>query len=94
MQVQTDHQIVSFGADLMTLFDNAAGTGLVVAQRPDASTPWTVHADGVADVQVSNAADGTPPRAPVIQAMVNQALAVSKGTGYSTLVPNGIAEMP
>lgn len=93
MQVQTDHQIVSFGADLMTLFDNVSGNGLVIAQRPDSNSPWTIHADGTADVQVSNG-DTPQPRNPVLQAMVDHALAVSPGTGYSTLVPLGLAETP
>lgn len=93
MQVQTDHQIVSFGENLMTLFDNVSGNGLVIAQRSKPDSPWAISADGQDDVTVSNG-PAPQPRNPVLQAMVDHALAASPGSGYSTLVPVGLAEMP
>lgn len=93
MDVQTDHQIVPFGADRMMLFD-ASGTVVVDCNRnPDGS--WTAKAAGVPDVTMPADITGGPTfRQGAITAMTNQALAASPGSGYSTMVPHGLAEMP
>ena len=87
MDVQTDHRIVAFGDDRMMLFDAEAGAVLVDANRPDINGEWTVVAEGVPDVTVAT-------RTEAITAMVEQALAALPGTGYSCIVPHGLAEMP
>lgn len=86
MDVQTDHRIVGFGADRMMLFDANEGVVIVDCNRLDGG-PWTIHAEGIDDVTVE-----TRPEA--ITAMVEQALAVLPGTGYSCTVPHGLAELP
>lgn len=70
----------------MMLFDAEAGQVIVDANRVD-DGPWTVTADGIPDVTVE-----TRPEA--ITAMVEQALAALPGSGYSCIVPHGLAEMP
>ena len=85
MNVQTDHQIVAFGADRMMLFDASEGVVLVDCNRADGV--WTAVAEGAADVTAENRPDA-------ITAMVEQALAVLPGTGYSCTVPHGLAELP
>lgn len=94
MDVQTDHQIVSFGADRMMLFDAVSGTVVVDSNRnPDGS--WTATASGVPDVTMpADIQPGPTFRQGAITAMINQALAASPGDGYSTMVPHGLAEMP
>lgn len=82
---RTDHQIVPFGDDLMQLFDSNNGTAIVTATRTDGT--WTVHAEGIDDVTA-------PDRPAAITALTEQALAALPGTGYSTTVPHGLAEMP
>lgn len=87
MDVQTDHQIVGFGPDLMKLFNCADGTIIVTAERTDPEGAWTIKADGAPDATATD-------RSTAIGAMAEMALAVSPGTGYSTLVPHGLAEQP
>ncbi|MEU9805014.1 hypothetical protein [Mycobacterium sp. NPDC050853] len=87
MDVQTDHQIVGFGTNRMQLFNSPDGAVLVTAERPDETSPWTVHADGVPDVSATD-------RPTAITALCDQALAALPGTGYSTLCPHGLAELP
>ena len=85
--VRTDHQIVAFDSELMQLFDSATGAAIVTATRVGGvGGTWTVSADGVDDV---TAAD----RQAAITAMIEQALAALGGTGYSTTVPHGLAEL-
>ena len=85
--VRTDHQIVPFDTELMKLFNGDDGTVIVTATRADGvGGTWTVSAEGVADV---TAAD----RQAAITAMTEQALAALGGTGYSTTVPHGLAEL-
>lgn len=86
MNVQTNHQIMAFGADRMMTFDSSAGSIVVDANRNSEGT-WTVHAEGVEDVTTGSRADA-------ISAMIAQALAALPEGGYSTLVPHGLAEMP
>ena len=85
MDVQTDHQIVAFGADRMMLFNASEGEVLVDCNRVNGV--WTAVAQGVPDVTADNRPDA-------IMAMVNQALASLPGTGYSCTVPHGLAELP
>jgi hypothetical protein len=93
MDVQTDHQIVAFGADRMLLFDGA-GTVVVDCGR-NADGSWTAKAAGVPDVTMpADISGGATCRQGAITAMINQALAASPGDGYSTIVPHGLAEMP
>lgn len=93
MDVQTDHQIVAFGADRMMLFD-ATGTAVVDCTR-NADGSWTATATGVPAVTMpADISGGRTSRQGAINAMINQALAASPGTGYSTMVPHGLAEMP
>lgn len=88
MSVQTDHQIVDFPiAHMMGLLDNASpGQPIVVATRGPGTT-WVIHADGIDDV-IANT------RAEAITAMIDHALTILPGTGYSTLVPHGLRELP
>lgn len=88
MDVQTDHQIVGFGTNMMQLFDSD-GTVIVTAERPNTESNWTikVNAGGVPDVTAVD-------RGGAITALVDQALAALPGTGYSTLCPHGLAELP
>lgn len=83
--VRTDHQIVPFDTELMKLFNCEDSTVIVTATRTEGA--WTVHADGADDVIA-------PDRPAAITAMTEQALAVLPGTGYSTTVPHGLAELP
>lgn len=86
MDIQTDHQIVTFGNDKMMLFDSATGDVIVNADRA-ADNTWTVVVAGHPDV----AAIG---RESAVTAMTEQALAALPGTGYSTLVPNAVWDLP
>ena len=85
MDVQTDHQIVAFGADRMMLFNASEGEVLVDCNRADGV--WIAVAEGAEDVTTDNRPDA-------IMAMVNQALEILPGTGYSCTVPHGLAEQP
>ncbi|MDM2104329.1 hypothetical protein PP405_11640 [Mycobacteroides abscessus] len=87
MDVQTDHQIVGFGPNIMQLFNSADGKVIVTAERADTESTWTIRADGTTD---TTAVD----RSTAIGAMVDMALEVGPATGYSTLVPHGLAEQP
>lgn len=87
MDVQTDHQIVSFGVDRMMLFDSNEGNVIVDCNRAVPGGVWTASAVGIPDATAAT-------RAEAIQVMVDQALAALPGTGYSCTVPHGLAEMP
>lgn len=87
MDVQTDHRIVSFGEDRMMLFDANEGVVIVDANRPNVESEWTIVTEGIPDVTAAT-------RVLAIQAMVDQALTVLPGTGYSCTVPHGLMEMP
>ena len=87
MDVRTDHRIVSFGDDRMMLFDANEGVVIVDANRPGLGQPWTIVTEGIPDVTAES-------RVLAIQAMVDQALTVLPGTGYSCTVPHGLTEMP
>lgn len=83
-QVQTDHQIIG-ATDLMVVIDHNL-TQVVTATR--VSGIWTISATGVADVTADNRSDA-------VDAMIAHALAALPAqTGYSTLVPHGLKEMP
>lgn len=88
--VGTHHQIVAFGPDKMTLFDRADGAAIVNAERAGPEGEWSVAAVDKPDAGTESAA--TRPEA--IQAMVDKALEVLPGDGYSCLVPHGLPEMP
>ncbi|MFV8242193.1 hypothetical protein [Mycolicibacterium peregrinum] len=83
--VITDNQIVPFGTELMKLFATTTGDEIVRATRTDGV--WTITASGEPDMTADNRPDA-------IAAMAEQALAVSPGTGCSTLVPNDLAALP
>lgn len=88
--VQTDHQVVAFGSELMRLFVSNTGDLIVEASRSDGT--WTIHAEGIPDVTASD-------RAGALEAMPQQAFAAlgpsgPGGKGYSTLIPHGLAEQP
>ncbi len=88
--VQTDHQIVAFGADQMKLFDCATGEPVITATR--AAGVWTIQSQGVADVTAED-------RAGALGAMPQQAFeklgpSGPGGKGYSTLIPHGLADLP
>lgn len=85
MHVQTDHHIVPVGGDQMTLFDPAAGQVIVTAERSNGT--WVVKARGIKNAKADT-------RAEAITQMINHALTVLPGEGYSTLVPHGLAELP
>lgn len=87
MDVQTDHRIVAFGDDRMMLFDANEGVVIVDCTRPDPQSDWTIIVDGLENVTVST-------RQQAIQAMIDQALESLPGSGYSCIVPHGLAEMP
>ena len=87
MDVQTDHQIVSFGLDRMMLFDASEGNVIVDCNRSEPGGVWTIVAEGVPNVTA-------PTRPEAITAMVEQALAALPGNGYSCIVPHGLAELP
>lgn len=83
MRVKTDHQVVAFGADLMGLFD---GEGTLIVQAARVEGGWQVTAEGV-DVLVEN-------RKSAITGLTEVALQVLPGSGYSTLVPRGLEDLP
>jgi hypothetical protein len=92
MEVQTDHQIVSFPPDRMILFDNESGVVVVAAERIDGT--WTVKADGYDDIQVAATPLNEPPRFKVIHQMCERALQIHPHTGCSTTVPHGLWDVP
>lgn len=84
--VRTDHQIVAFDADRMILFDSHTADTVATAVRENGI--WTVHAGDVADAQVDNRNDA-------IDTMIDHALRVPGAkSGYSTLVPHGLRDLP
>lgn len=83
--VQTNHQIVGFGTEHMKLFDATTGEPIVTATRE--GSEWTITADGTPDATA-------PDRPAAITAMTEQALAALPGTGYSTLVPRELSDLP
>lgn len=85
-RVGTTGQIVAFGNDLMKLFTTDTGEVAVTATRT-APNAWTVSAEGIADLVVSD-------RATAITEMANYALQLHSGDGYSMLVPAGLADLP
>jgi hypothetical protein len=84
MDVVTDHQIVAFKNDTMILIDCGDGSTHATASRSEGV--WTVSADSVPDVSANSRPDA-------ITALTEQALAALPGTGYSTLVPHGLADL-
>jgi len=84
VRIKTDHQIVVFGNDLMGLFDT---DGVLITQGSRTATGWKVTAEGAADVD-------TETRSDAITAMINMALEVLPGDGYSCLVPHGLRDQP
>ena len=89
MQVRTHHRIIAHGHDRMVLADCASDRAIVVADREGCcgAYTWTLKAEGADDVKV-NARDHA------IDAMIDVALLVSPGDGYSTFVPHGVRELP
>lgn len=83
MRVKTDHQVVAFGTELMGLFDT---DGTLVVQAARVESGWRVTATGV-DEMVAD-------RPSAITKLVDTALTLLPGLGYSCLVPRGLAEMP
>lgn len=88
--VQGSHQVVAFGSELMRLFNSSSGETIVEATRGGGT--WTLHADGIADVTA-------PDRSTALGMMPQHAFDAlgpsgPNGEGYSTLIPNGIAELP
>lgn len=84
MRVKTDHQIVPFGDDVMGLF-TSAGELLVTATRGE--TGWEITAEGADTTTVES-------RTAAVTALVDTALAVLPGDGYSCLVPRGLTDLP
>ncbi|MFN6543927.1 hypothetical protein [Mycolicibacterium nivoides] len=89
--VQGTHQVVAFGSDLMRLFNSTTGETIVEATRSGDDT-WVIHAEGVDDLTATD-------RAGALNLMPQHAfdaLGTSgpNGEGYSTLIPNGLAELP
>lgn len=85
--VQTSHQIVGFGTEHMKLFDATTGEPIVTATRTDGT--WTIAVDSSSIPDVT-----TTDRPAAITAMTEQALAALPGTGYSTLVPRELSDLP
>lgn len=69
----------------MQLFDASDGQIVVTAER--AGGTWTITASGIADVTAATRMDA-------ITAITEQALAALGGSGYSTLVPHGLSDLP
>lgn len=85
LNVRTDHQIIPFDNDRMALFDNNSGSAIVTATREDGT--WTISGAGAEDRTADNRADA-------IQALIDHALESQPDSGYSTLVPHGLADLP
>lgn len=83
--VKTDHQIAPFGSDLMRLFD---GDGNVIVTATRSGNGWDVEATDAPGV------GSRATRGEAITAMIDKALEVLPGSGYSTLVPHGLTETP
>lgn len=87
VNVTTDHQVFPFGDNTMALFDSATGAQLVSATRENIGAPWTIRAEGADDVT-------TLVRAEAITALIDHALSVLPGSGYTCLVPTGLGDLP
>lgn len=78
--VQTDHIVLPHGTDRMVLGETSSGQAIIVAQRDggqwEITSPWTDAEPVVTDLRTT-----------AVDLMIDMALAVSPGTGYSTLVP-------
>lgn len=85
MDIKTDHQIVTFGNNMMMLFNADDGAVLVTADR--AGDTWTIKAAGSSDATATG-------REAAVTAMTERALAILPGTGYSTLVPHSLWDLP
>ena len=73
---------------LLLLFPLGVGAASRCRSRPRWVSPaWTIHVDGVDDVTADT-------RGEAITALTEQVLAVLPGSGYSTLVPQGLAGLP
>lgn len=83
MHVQTDHQIIPCGPGRMVLADCPTGLAVVLAVRGDDA--WTLKAEGTPDRLAST-------RDEAIDAMIDMALEILPGDGYSTLVPHGLRD--
>lgn len=88
MHVQTNHQIVAHGDDVMRLYDDG-GTALVTATR--AADGWNVKSDSTDE--------DAPDRVSAIALLTDHAFqhlgpSGDNGEGYSTLVPHGLAGRP
>lgn len=83
-RVVTDHEVEAVGQNRMRILDGD-GTPVVIARRT--STAWVIVAAGVSNVTAQT-------RRGAIGDMMTQALASLGGTGFSTLVPYGIADLP
>ncbi|AAN12686.1 hypothetical protein SEA_FLATHEAD_23 [Mycobacterium phage Flathead] len=84
MNIKTDHQIVAFGNDMMGLFDR---DGTLIVQAARVVGGWEVTAEGRPPATVLD-------RSSAITEMINTALAVLPGDGYSCLVPRGLRAQP
>lgn len=84
-QIETDHQVVAFGTEVMTLFDNKTGGVIATATRTDGT--WTIHTVGIEDTTFTDRPDA-------ITGLLTHALTAGSEVGYSTLVPDGLAELP
>ena len=78
MHIQTDHQIVALGHNLMQLVDNASGDVHASAQR--LGDEWVVSAPGSDKVKDISRAT----RREAVEQMIEHALEALPGTGYST----------
>lgn len=84
MQVKTNHQIVGFGTELMGLFDNE---GILLVSATRSGGVWTVTAEGADPVTTTD-------RGEAITALIDTALTILPGTGYSCQVPHTVANLP
>lgn len=88
MQAQGDHRIVQVGEGKMVLFDSEDAP-LVIAERQGypGHYSWTVKAaDGSKTVHTPLA----EVRRDAVDAMIDMALELSPGEGYSTFVPGRV----
>lgn len=87
--VRTNGQIVAFGENKMTLFDNETFSPIIHAERGNSedAQQWTIIAEGQTAVTTMN-------RLEAITAMGNMALAFTGNDGYSTFLPSGLDQQP
>lgn len=74
-----------FSDDQMALFDAKTGDRIAVGTRQ--SGTWTISADGIDNKTASD-------RGAAITALLDAAIESLGGTGYSTMIPHGLAEQP